>query len=200
MKLVCFGDSLTHGYKIKLSEAWPSLISKKYNVEVLNKGIIGDTTGGMLARLNIDVLMEKPSHAVIMGGCNDLLWGVPLSVIEANIAAMVHQSYHNCIIPIIGIPIPCAVDMAKRYWPFVNNFDLVNKYLIAYRDWIFDFANDFHVDILDFYNCFIDDQNTIKDVNYVDGIHPTVKGNLMMSELAKYLFKDVSNFDCLGAG
>jgi len=52
MKLVCLGDSLTYGYKIKPSEAWPSLIisQKCDNVEVLNKGILGDTTGGMLAQ------------------------------------------------------------------------------------------------------------------------------------------------------
>jgi len=184
MKLVCLGDSLTYGYKIKPSEAWPSLISQKCdNIEVLNRGILGDTTGGMLARLNNDVISQEPSHAIIMGGFNDLIWGVPLAVIKANLVAMVQQLYHNFIIPIIGIPIPCAEDMAKRYWPFVNNFNLVNKNLIIYRDWILSFTKSYRVDNLDFYKCFINNKNIIEETNYIDGLHPTANGNLIMYEL-----------------
>lgn len=77
MKLVCLGDSLTYGYKVKPSETWPSLVKQKLNIEVLNKGINGDTTMGMLGRYNFDVRSESPSHVILMGGGNDLIWECP---------------------------------------------------------------------------------------------------------------------------
>lgn len=183
MKLVCLGDSLTRGYKIKQTQAWPSLLSQQLNVQVLNMGINGDTTGGMLARFYNDVVNEKPTHAIIMGGGNDLIWGVPLSVIKANLFAMVQQANHHFIIPIIGIPIPFAIEKAKIHWPFVDNYDLVNENLSIYRNWILELTKNFGLNFLDFYQCFINNQNNIKDDNYIDGVHPTVKGNLIMSNL-----------------
>ena len=217
MKLVCLGDSLTHGYKVKQLETWPSLVRQALNIEVVNKGINGDTTGGMLARLYADVIAVQPSHVVIMGGGNDFIWGVPITVVEANLAAMVQQAVHHSIIPMLGVPIPIAVSKAKKYWPFVNNFinsetptsisgcsdfhfgggrlphrslDVqlklnefteVNKSLEELRTWIFSFAKSFSVTVVDFYQCFVDEQNAVLPALYCDGLHPTPTGNELMS-------------------
>ena len=181
MKLVCLGDSLTHGYKVKQLETWPSLVRQALNIEVVNKGINGDTTGGMLARLYADVIVVQPSHVVIMGGGNDFIWGVPITVVEANLAAMVQQAVHHSIIPMFGVPIPIAVSKAKKYWPFVNNFTEVNKSLEELRTWIFSFAKSFSVTVVDFYQCFVDEQNAVLPALYCDGLHPTPTGNELMS-------------------
>lgn len=181
MKLVCLGDSLTHGYKVKQLETWPSLVRQALNIEVVNKGINGDTTGGMLARLYADVIVVQPSHVVIMGGGNDFIWGVPITVVEANLAAMVQQAVHHSIIPMFGVPIPIAVSKAKKYWPFVNNFIEVNKSLEELRTWIFSFAKSFSVTVVDFYQCFVDEQNAVLPALYCDGLHPTPTGNELMS-------------------
>ncbi|KJS82806.1 GDSL-type esterase/lipase family protein [Desulfosporosinus sp. BICA1-9] len=188
MKLVCLGDSLTYGYKVKLSETWPSLVKQKLNIEVVNKGINGDTTGGMLGRYSFDVMSESPSHVIIMGGGNDLIWGVPLSVVEANLVAMVQQALHNQIVPIIAIPIPFSVIKTKKYWPYVSNFDVINQNIKEYREWILTFTKNFSVHVLDFYELFIDYQCNVRHDLYSDGIHPTANGNKIMSDIVVQKF------------
>jgi len=178
------GDSLTRGYRVKRAETWPALLGEGLQVKVINKGINGDTTGGMLARFTSDVVNEKPSHTIIMGGGNDLMWGVPLSVIKANVFAMVHQAYHHLIVPVIGVPVAFAGEMAKIHWPIMDNPDAANEYLSQYRQWILGLAESIQIKTLDFYSLFIDGHNRVKDNLYIDGLHPTVEGNLMMSDLA----------------
>lgn len=68
-RLVCFGDSITQGsigsaYVDKLAHALPM-------VEVLNRGIDGDTTYNLLMRLERDVLALNPDVVTIMIGLND---------------------------------------------------------------------------------------------------------------------------------
>lgn len=196
MTIVCLGDSLTHGYKVKQRETWPSLVSRTLNIEVVNQGINGDTTGGMLARFYADVIAVKPSHVIIMGGGNDFIWGVPITVVEANLAAMVQQAVHHSIIPMVGVPLPIAVAKAQQFWPFVNNFLEVNKSLEELRTWIFSFAKNFSLTIVDFYQCFVDGQNAVLPDLYCDGLHPTPTGNELMSGvvLKNEIFKVLNDF------
>lgn len=184
MKLVCLGDSLTQGYKVKSSDAWPALISKEGNIEVINKGINGDTTGGMLARFNFDVINSKPTHVIIMGGVNDLTWNVPLSVVESNIAAMVQQSKHNLIVPVIGVPTPVIITEVQKHWGPVGNFYKINEMLKEYRHWIINFGENFGIKILDFYKLFYEDNlQKIKSNYFPDGLHPSAEGNEIMCSL-----------------
>lgn len=198
MTIVCLGDSLTHGYKVKQRETWPSLVSQTLNLEVVNQGINGDTTGGMLARFYADVIPVKPSHVMIMGGANDFIWGVPITVVEANLAAMVQQVVHHYMIPMVGVPLPIAVAKAQHYWPFVNNFLDVNKRLEELRTWIFSFAKSFSVPVVDFYPYFMNGQNTVLSDLYCDGLHPTTTGHELMSgvvltnEIFKVLIDDLA--------
>ena len=190
MKIVCFGDSLTKGYKIKSSDAWPAIISKEGNIEVLNKGINGDTTGGMLARFNSDVINNKPSHVIVMGGVNDLIWNVPLAVVESNISAMVQQAIHNQIIPVIGVPTPAIIAEAQKHWRFVSNFYEVNEFLREYRQWIISFGEYFGVKVLDFYKLFCEgNSHKIKGSYFLDGLHPTIEGNEIMCSLVMSILK-----------
>jgi len=184
MKLVCIGDSLTTGFKLSYREVWPALVVKKHNnLEVLNMGINGDTTAGVLARFYRDVVEQKATHVVIMAGSNDLIWGVPLSVVRSNIAATVMHSYKNRIMPIIGIPIPIETEMTKKYWPFVKELDRINEEILLYREWIKEFSLNFQCLYVDFYECFYDfSSNFIKSSLYLDGLHPNIEGHKMMAD------------------
>lgn len=188
IKLVCIGDSLTTGFKLNYQKAWPGQVAEKYNnIEVLNMGINGDTTAGVLTRFYRDVVEQKATHVIIMAGTNDLIWGVPLSVVRSNIAAAVMHSYKYRIQPIIGIPIPTEVDMAQKYWPFVKELDRVNEEIILYRDWIKEFSLNFQCLYVDFYECFYDfNSHSVKSSYYLDGLHPTIEGHKMMADMVNF--------------
>lgn len=181
LKIVCIGDSLTFGYGVKKTEGWASLIEKRYNIEVLNKGINGDSTGGMLSRFYRDVVENRPSHVFIIGGANDMINGVPLNIIKSNIATMVHQARGNKIIPIIGTQPLTEPQMAKKQWSSVTNFTRVNRELMELRQWVMEFSKAFNVEVVDF--CLELNKNITEENKYeiyTDGLHLTPKGNEMM--------------------
>ena len=195
MKIVCIGDSLTHGYGVRRAHVWTRLIEDKYGVEVLNKGINGDSTGGMLSRFHRDVVDNKPSYVFIMGGANDMIMEVPLSVIRSNISTMVHQARGNRIIPIIGTQPLTEPEMAKAHWCNITDFKRVNKELGKLREWIIEFSNRFDIKVVDFYgelNKTINEEN--KKEMYLDGLHFTPKANeMMLSAVEKYIPKILEN-------
>jgi len=63
--VVFLGDSITQGWGDDLGNSFPGL-------KVANRGISGDTTRGMLIRLNDDVLALRPTGVVMLMGTNDL--------------------------------------------------------------------------------------------------------------------------------
>ena len=63
--LVFLGDSITQGWGPEMGNAFPG-------VKVANRGISGDTTRGMLIRLQEDVLSLNPEGVVMLMGTNDL--------------------------------------------------------------------------------------------------------------------------------
>ncbi|MDZ4849630.1 MAG: GDSL-type esterase/lipase family protein [Pirellulaceae bacterium] len=62
--LVLLGDSITQGWGSRTEKEFP-------NVKIANRGIGGDTTRGMLIRLD-DVLALNPSSVVMLMGTNDI--------------------------------------------------------------------------------------------------------------------------------
>ena len=77
--LVAFGDSLSAGYLLPPSSAFPAqlqvaLAAKGYKVEIVNAGVSGDTTSGGLERL--EWTLQNPADGVILElGANDALRG-----------------------------------------------------------------------------------------------------------------------------
>lgn len=182
MKLICIGDSLTYGYGVKKSEIWTSILKNKLRVEVINKGICGDTTSGLLSRLYRDVILNKATHAIVMGGTNDFLWQLPIEQVKSNIASIIFQLIHYKIVPIIGIPTPVDGYAAKKKWQFINSFDYINHALKVYGDWMRDFSSYYNFQVLDFYSLFYKDDGEIESQYYVDGLHLNKFGHEKMAE------------------
>ena len=55
MDLICLGDSLTFGLGVRRGRCWTALFAEESGWNVSNRGISGDTTSGMLARLHRDL-------------------------------------------------------------------------------------------------------------------------------------------------
>ena len=76
--VVFLGDSITQGWGEGLGAAFPG-------VKVANRGISGDTTRGVLIRLQEDVLALNPTAVVLLIGTNDLEEGATPETIAGNL-------------------------------------------------------------------------------------------------------------------
>ena len=92
--VVALGASNTFGKGVSRSQAYPAqlealLRAKGLSARVVNAGINGDTTGGMLARLD-RVVPKGTSVVILQPGGNDRRKSAPdqTSEIEARLAAM----------------------------------------------------------------------------------------------------------------
>ena len=74
--IVAFGDSLTYGKGVNAEEAYPALLAKMWNREVINLGISGQTAVQGSAR-KAELKELKPSFVLIEFGANDLFKKVP---------------------------------------------------------------------------------------------------------------------------
>lgn len=92
-KIIAVGDSLTAGYGLPLSESYPAQLEKKltenkYNVKVINAGISGETTAGLLERVEF-IKSNNPYMILITIGGNDALRNLPIENTEANIFSII---------------------------------------------------------------------------------------------------------------
>ncbi|MCS4525006.1 hypothetical protein JTT07_17360 [Clostridium botulinum] len=82
--------------------------------EVINKGINGDTTTGILTRSHEDIIKNKSTHTIILIGTNDFLLGRSLENVEQNLNLIIKECVENNITPIIGIPMEIEIAMAQK--------------------------------------------------------------------------------------
>ncbi|MBV4413894.1 multifunctional acyl-CoA thioesterase I/protease I/lysophospholipase L1 [Enterobacteriaceae bacterium YMB-R22] len=85
--LLILGDSLSAGYRMSASVAWPALLNEKWQpgTRVVNGSISGDTTAQALARLPGLLKQHRPRWVLIELGGNDGLRGFPPADIEATL-------------------------------------------------------------------------------------------------------------------
>lgn len=178
MKIVCIGDSLTYGYGVHSKKCWVELLHKSLNVEIINKGVNGDTTTGILSRSYKDILESKPSHAIIMAGTNDILLNYSIDTIVDNMSFLLKEIKDNEIVPILALQPPIVAELAKIYWDEYINYNKVNEHLFRYIETIKAFACKNNITIIDFYNAFIKLNYMLK--LYRDGIHPNGEGHKLM--------------------
>jgi acyl-CoA thioesterase-1 len=87
-QIVAIGDSNVAGKGVSSSENYPSqleraLRAKGYEVHVVNEGINGDTSAGVLSRID-SAVPSGTRLAIVWVGINDLRAGVPAAQVEAN--------------------------------------------------------------------------------------------------------------------
>jgi acyl-CoA thioesterase-1 len=163
IRIVALGDSLTAGYRLKPSEAFPiqlaaALKAKGHNVEVANAGVSGDTTAAGLARLAWSV-PEGTEAVIVELGANDALRGIAPSVTRANLDTILKTLRDRKIeVLIAGMKAPKNLgdDYEKKFEPIF--IDLAEQYG-ALR-----------------YPFFLDGVVLDAKLNLDDGMHPTGEG------------------------
>lgn len=91
--IIAFGDSLTAGYGLPVSESYPAqleqaLIAKDLNVTVINSGVSGETTMGNLERA-VFIRSQNPDIVLLGIGGNDALRALPIEETIKNITQTV---------------------------------------------------------------------------------------------------------------
>ena len=92
--IVVYGDSLSAGYGLRQGAGWPSLLQdrlkqKKFNYNVVNASISGETSAGGAARIAVTMRDARPAVLVVALGANDGLRGLPVAQLRDNLTAIV---------------------------------------------------------------------------------------------------------------
>ncbi|MBI3798016.1 MAG: arylesterase [Deltaproteobacteria bacterium] len=169
--LLFFGDSLTAGYGLDPSQAFPALIQEKinalgWNFRVSNAGVSGETTAGGLRR--IDWVLQRPVDVFVLElGANDGLRGLPLDGAKQNLQAIIDRTrnkYPSVKVVLVGMQVPTNLgrDYTSRFRAIFPELATANKAaLIPFL---------------------LEGVASIPELNLPDGIHPTPAGQKIVAE------------------
>lgn len=193
MKIICFGDSLTYGYGVDISKSWVEILKKNSNMQIINKGVNGDTAVGLLSRSYGDVIEEKPSNVIMMIGTNDFLSGRSIDKVKESVIELIKEFRNYGINTIIGIQPPIVKSMAEKYWSGDINYDIANNNILEYKRWVIDYlSNIYNIKYLDFHTLICTKIDfDLPDKYYIDGIHLTDDGHKI---IAAYIISSLSKF------
>lgn len=170
--LVFFGDSITQG--------WGSLARDFPELKVANRGISGDTTRGLRARLQGDVLDLKPKAVSILIGTNDLDQGAEPEVVSKNLQAIVAALHAaNPAMPIVINKIMPRGPKPEFYPEKIRTLN--GLYEEAFK-------NDPLVTFCDTWTLFDDGTGSCKKEEFPDMLHPNPAGYAKWTAALKPIF------------
>jgi acyl-CoA thioesterase-1 len=169
IRLLVLGDSLSAGYGLPATEAFPAqleraLRAKGHNVNVIAAAVSGDTTAGGRARLDWS-LADNPHAAIVELGANDGLRGLePKSTSENLSAILAALKARGMPTLIAGMLAPPNLGAA-----YGKEFNAIFPRLAKEHG-------------AGLYPFFLDGVAADASLNQADGMHPTAKGVLVIVE------------------
>ena len=159
--VVFLGDSITQGWGGGLGAAFPG-------VKVANRGISGDTTRGVLLRLEEDVLALHPAAVVLLIGTNDLEEGATPEIVAGNLKLIVAAlERHDRRLPIVLCQVFPSSATKKR------PADQIKALNALYRAAV---KNDPQVTYLETWPLFADPKGDARPDEFPDLLHPNEAG------------------------
>jgi acyl-CoA thioesterase-1 len=169
--ILVFGDSLSDGFLLQRSEAYPALLAKKLqaaglNFQVTNASASGGTTQGGLERLPAH-LKHRIDILILELGINDAFRGLPVDQIEQNLQQIIDKvkaRNPNVRIVIAGMQLP--------------NYT-ADGYVSAFGKMFTDLASKNNASLVPYLL-----QGVAGDpaLNLPDGIHPNAAGQKILAE------------------
>ena len=159
--VVFLGDSITQGANDDFLGLFPGL-------KIANRGISGDTTRGMLLRLDDDVLALDPKAIVMLMGTNDLEEGAAPDVIAANVQLILTQiakSRPNTPV-VLCLVFPSSASQ-KRPAESIRNINLLFQRIARGNS---------QVTVLDTWTLFAGPEGDAKPEDMPDLLHPNEAG------------------------
>jgi lysophospholipase L1-like esterase len=171
--VVFLGDSITQEWGGGLGAAFPG-------VKVANRGISGDTTRGVLLRIQDDVLVLDPAAVVLLIGTNDLEEGATPETIAGNLKLILAaMKQHNRRMPIVLCHVFPSSESMRRPADKIKAINAL--YLAAVR-------NDPQVIPLDTWSLFADPNGDASVAEFPDLLHPNEVGYAKWAAALRPLF------------
>lgn len=161
------GAVLFLGNSITERGQWHELLQE---YPIMNRGIGGDNTFGVLARLD-DLLAQKPAKAFILIGINDIGRGLPNEVIAGNYRKMLERFQKQS--PHTRVYVQSVLPMNEQK---LSADYLLNKkeIIIQLNEQLRALAGEFDVEYVDLYHeLFSDGEGNLLPEYTNDGIHLT---------------------------
>ena len=178
--IVFFGNSLTAGYGLDPSQAFPALIqqridSLKLPYLAVNAGLSGETSAGGNTR--VDWILKQPVEIFVLElGANDGLRGIPLDETVKNLQSIIDKvkaAYPQAKIVLAGMQVP--PNMGKAY---------SDRFRALYGE----LAEKNNAALVPF---LLEGVGGIPELNQGDGIHPTAEGHKILAENVWKVLKEL---------
>ncbi|WP_460914667.1 arylesterase [Spirosoma areae] len=175
-----YGNSLTAGYGVEPSQAFPALIGQKIDAagltyQVVNAGLSGETTAGGKSR--IGWVMRQPVAVFVLElGGNDGLRGLPLTATRQNLQAImdtVRRKSPQATIVLAGMQIPP---------------NMGTTYAAEFRTLFKELADRNKAILIPF---LLEGVGGVPKLNQPDGIHPTPAGHKIVANTVWEILRPV---------
>ncbi len=198
-KIIFIGNSIVAGYPWGKSKSFTGVLrrilkdgdgdpagapafAKSTGFDIINKGVNGDTTAGIAARFEADVLSHRPDVVFFLTGANDFIYreAGPEEAFE-NLEALAKKADEIGAITVYITPTPVDAGKAGYMWlaGCGISYDAVNRDLATFSELLKGSGRPF-VDMNRLYCDFIEELGDV-DLAYLDGVHPTPDGHKFMA-------------------
>ena len=165
------GTSLTAGLGLEPDSAYPQMIQRKIDAsrlpyQVVNAGVSGETSAGLLRRLDW-VLRREADVIVVETGANDGLRGLPVSATRAtigNVLARIRRERPNAKILLVQMEAPP---------------NLGQEYTSAFHGMFAELAREHEATLMPF---LLEGVAGESRLNQSDGIHPNNAGERIVAD------------------
>lgn len=174
-QIVAVGDSLTAGLGVAEEESYPArlenlLAGSGLHYRVVNAGISGETSSGVLARIDW-ILKLDPDIVILTTGANDGLRGIDPELVSKNIEKSVQKLLdHHVIVVLAGMKM--MTNLGPEYTASFNSIypNISDRYPVVFMPF------------------FLEGVAMVKELNQEDGIHPNGSGyEVIADNMAPYV-------------
>ena len=198
-KMIFIGNSIVAGYPWGKGKSFTGVLrrilkdgdgdlagvpafAKSTGFDIINKGVNGDTTAGIAARFEADVLSHKPDIVFYLTGANDFIYreAGPEEAFN-NLERLAKQADEIGAVSVYITPTPVDAGKAGYMWlaGCGISYDAVNRDLADFSEMLKGSGRLF-VDMNRLYQDYIEELGD-PDLAYLDGVHPTPDGHKFMA-------------------
>ncbi|MFD2671844.1 SGNH/GDSL hydrolase family protein [Marinicrinis sediminis] len=206
MKVVGFGDSVTHGALVESNQKFLAVLAERFPAyQFVNKGVPGNTTAQARHRFEKDVLAEQPDVVIMYFGLNDTVCKAVNEPLVERTAYRQHLQEMTQMLQDQGSKVilctihPVIEGDADQYYyarhpqEYYANPNGINAWLAYYSEAVCELAEEMNVALADlqasFYS-YLDDEGalsdllvSLEDAGVDDGVHPNANGHTRIAEV-----------------